>query len=327
MAQTEKPLSPVYLFNGEDILKQETLLKRLTQRIEELGDISFNSVTFQAATVKAPDELLDACYTLPFNSPVRMVTVKDVDKLAKPVLDALAVYVQDPSESTILVLIAQKLAATTKLFKALKQSDPKAIVDCSPKKRSELPTLVRSMAVSHGVTVSADAAAQLIDRVGTSTVSLNNELQKLASYVLATGRDTVSRQDVIAVVARVAEVKPWDLADALTARESILSLKLVSRMSGQTPISLLSICVARLRDILSIKALKRRGVTDIAAYLGQPEWRLRNQIKSSSGFSRQELIMFLADAADLEKQMKSGGEADMLFEKWLISVCDGDFGS
>lgn len=327
MTQTERALLPVYLFNGEDILKQETLLRRLTKRIEESGDISFNSVTFQAAAVKTPDELLDACYTLPFNSPVRMVTVKDVDKLAKPVLDELVDYVQDPCDSTILVLIAQKLAANTRLFKALKQSDPKAIVDCSPKKRSELPTLVRSMAISHGVTISTDAAAQLIDRLGTSTVSLNNELQKLATYVQAAGRDTVSRQDIAAVVARVAEVKPWDLADALTSREAIQSLTLVSRMPDQTPMSLLGICVTRLRDILSIKALKRRGVTDIAGYLGQPEWRLRNQIKASSSFSRPELVGFLAAAAELEKQMKSGGDADMLFEKWLISVCDGSFGS
>lgn len=321
MSNKEKPLLPIYLFNGEDQLKREILLKRLMARIGSITDIDMNSVSFSAAEIKNADSLLDACFTLPFGAEVRLVTVKDADKLAQPVLDALVDYVGKPCETTVLVLLAEKLKATTRFFKAMKKHYPSAIVDCSPKKRSELPALVRSMAVAQGVTISTDAATLLIERAGTSTIALNTELQKLASYVKASRRETISRQDVIAVVARVAEIKPWDLADALTTRDIALSLQLIARMPDQSATSLLSICVSRIRELLSIKALSRRDVSSVAAELGQPDWRLRTQIKAAPTFSRKMLIDSLAQAAEVDRQMKSGGDANLLLEQWLIGFC------
>lgn len=317
----EKPLLPIYLFNGEDQLKRETLLKRLISRIGSVTDIEMNSITIPAVDVKTADFLFDACYTLPFGSEVRLVTVKEADKLTQSVMDALADYVVKPCETTVLVLLADKLKATTRFFKALKKQYPTAIVDCSPKKRNELPALVRSMAVAQGVTISTEAAALLIERAGTSTIALNTELQKLASYVKASKRETISRQDVVSIVARVAEVKPWDLADALTTRDLAGSLQLIARMPEQSATSLLSICVSRIRELLSIKALQKREVDSIAAELGQPDWRVRTQIKAASTFSRKMLIDSLAQAADADKQMKSGRDASLVLEQWLIGFC------
>ena len=51
MATSNKnSLLPVYLVIGEDELKRETVIRRLHARLEKMGDLSFNSETFSAAT-------------------------------------------------------------------------------------------------------------------------------------------------------------------------------------------------------------------------------------------------------------------------------------
>ena len=42
-------LLSAYLVNGEDELKRETVLKRLRARMDKLGDMDFNSDTFDGA--------------------------------------------------------------------------------------------------------------------------------------------------------------------------------------------------------------------------------------------------------------------------------------
>ncbi|MDR3052765.1 MAG: DNA polymerase III subunit delta [Coriobacteriales bacterium] len=319
-ASGDKTLLPVYLLNGDDGLKQETLLARLIKRIDGEGNGSLDSQTFVGAALKDPTVLLDACYTLPFIAAVRLVVIKDADKLVKTVQEALVSYLEKPSETTVLVLIATKLASNTRLFKAIKGVDAKTVIDCSSKKRYELPALVKTMALTHKLQLSTDVAAYLIERVGTSTVALNNELIKLASYLAALDRDSATKKDVQTVVARTAEVKPWDLADAFTKGDLGLTLKLRARMPEQSPHGLLALCVTRLRELLAYKALLSRGENP-AQRMGRPDWQLKSHEQGAQRFESEQLRALLRDAAELEQQMKSGGNPDLLFESWLIKVC------
>jgi DNA polymerase-3 subunit delta len=321
MTTQEKPLLPVYLFNGDDEFKRESLLKRLLKRIEGMADLSFNSQTFQGSSLRAPEELIAACDTPPFAAPVRLVVVQDAEKMGKATQEALTAYLEHPNETTVLVLTTQKLAANTRLFKAIKKVDPKAVIDCASLKRSELPALVRNMALAHKVTISPDAAPTLIELVGTSTVNLNTELSKLASYVIALGRDTISRGDVKMVVTRTAETRPWDLVNALTQRDALLCLKLMARMPTESPHALLALCVMRIRDLITVKALIGRGENNIAAALKKQDWQVRDLRQGAGLFKREELLALLRQAAGLEQQMKSGGNPDLLFESWLLKAC------
>ena len=83
-----KPLLPAYLVTGADELKRETTVRRLHQRISQLGDLSFNydHFTHENATGTA---IVTACNTLPFASEARLVQVDDADKLKKTDSEAI----------------------------------------------------------------------------------------------------------------------------------------------------------------------------------------------------------------------------------------------
>jgi DNA polymerase-3 subunit delta len=320
MTKTITPLSTLYLFNGDDNLKQETLLERLKKRIAAEGDLTMNSQVFTPKGITGVDYLLNALNTVPFGSPVRLVVIKEADTLSKALQEALVTYAQQPCDTTVLVLIAKKLPTSSRLYKAVVRHSAQSVIDCHSKKRSELPGLVRNMARSEGIDITSTAINALIGRVGTATVTLNAEIGKLAAIARATGQSRIGDDDVVRNVARIVEPKPWDLTNALALRDTALCLRLVGRMRGYTAVGLLIQCVAKLREILTAATLRRRGLA-IASSMKKQEWQLREVIRAIDLYRVDELEALLERAPTIEMQMKSGADADQLLKLWIIDAC------
>ena len=317
-AQKTDTLLPVYLVVGEDELKRRTVLDRLRKRLERRGDIAFNSDEFDGA-VATGEAVVAACNTVPFASDVRLVQVDAADKLKKADADALIDYLGDPSPTTVLALVATKLAKNTRLYKAVAKHGKSAVIDCSPIKRSELPRTVRSMAVTHGFTMTDGAARALVAQVGESTVALDNELKKIA--VAHRGNDPVSEHEVLEMVARTAEVKPWEFVDAFSARNAPKALWCLGRMESVSPHALLAMCTTRLRELITARALVDRGTPHaLASVLKVPDWRVKNHVTWARGFTSAELRAALKGAALAERAMKSGANADERFLLWALEV-------
>lgn len=310
-------LLPVYLIAGEDELKRETVMKRLHARLSKMGDLSFNSETFSGLSCSG-EEVVTAANTLPFASSVRLVEVHDVDKLKKADSEILISYLKQPSETTVLALEGQKVAKNTRLYKAVAAFGKKAVIDCAPFARKDLGNAVRSMAVGHGITLTQGAAATLIDLVGTNTVALDAELKKLA--LSHRGTDPVNENEVLSLVSRTAEIKPWEFVDAFAGRNGKRCIYLMNRMDV-SPFALLSMCTTRIRELITVKALAERGQQAAAAkVLKMPDWRLKNHRTWARGFTMSELIGALRSARDAEQDMKSGADQEQTFVFWFLGV-------
>lgn len=313
------PLLPVYLISGEDELKRETVLARLHARLEKMGDLSFNSETFSGATATG-EEILTAANTLPFASSVRLVEVHDVDKLKKADSELVIEYLKQPCETTVLALVGQKVAKNTRLYKAVAAYGKTAIIDCAPFARRDMNKVVRSMAVGHGITFTEGAASALLDLVGTNTVALDGEIKKLS--LSHRGTDPVNENEVLSMVSRTVEIKPWELVDAFSGRNAQRCLYLMNRMNSVSSFGLLSMCVNRIRELISVKALTARGQGAlIAKTLKVPDWRVKNLRLWAKGYSTHELVEALRSARDTEQRMKSGTDKDEAFVMWLLNVC------
>ncbi|MEG0071608.1 MAG: DNA polymerase III subunit delta [Raoultibacter sp.] len=320
MANTTKKdvLLPVYLVSGEDELKREAVIRRLKKRLSALGDLAFNSEQFNGESATGVD-IRSACNTIPFASEKRLVQVDAADKLKKADSEALVEYLKNPAHTTVLALIAPKLAKNTRLYKAVVAFGKTAVIDCTPLKRYELPRAVRSMAVSHGITMTEGAATSLIDQVGENTIALDNELKKIA--LSHRGGDAVSQHEVLALVARTAEVKPWEFVDAFSARNPKKCLWCLSRMESVSPHALLASCITRLRELITARALYERGAqSSLATTLKMPDWRVKNHITWARGYTAAELRHALKEARDAEWSMKTGGVPEEVFLEWVVRV-------
>ncbi len=318
-ANNKAPLLPAYLVVGEDELKRETVLKRLDARLSTMGDLSFNFDRFQGEDVTG-EEIVNAANTLPFASEVRLVRVDNVERLKKADSEILVSYLEQPCSTTVLLLVANKLAKNTRLYKAIAAVGKSSVIDCAPLARRDLGKTVMGMAQGHGVQLTPGAANALIDLVGTNTVALDSEVRKLA--LSHRGSDAINENEVFSLVARTAEVKPWEFVDSFAGRNLERCLVLLRKMNGSTSsYALLSFCVTRIRELITAKALAKRGDSrQLASLLKVPDWRVKNHNSWARNFTMNELINALSSACNAEQLMKSGGEPDTVFLDWLVAT-------
>jgi DNA polymerase-3 subunit delta len=318
-------LGAVYLFNGDDELKRNTLLKRLADRVAATGDLMMNMATLSADTIKDPDLLLDALTTLPFAGQYRLVVLEKADKMSKEASDVLVDYLKNPVETTVLAVLADGLKSSTKLYKAIRTYDQRSIIDTSSIKTSELPNWLKNLANDYRMSLDYQAAEALVSRVGTSNLALNNELKRLAAWAQANDKHHLTVIDIIEQVPALVEPKGWELADALCERNASAVLKIYSEMYSTSATSIFLQCITRLREVLTIIALKQRGMVStrqIAEELRRPEWQLRSQMAASNRFFESELREIIKTAAATERALKSGQDPDHVLTLWLLKVCN-----
>ncbi len=310
---------PVYLANGEDLLKREHVAHRLEERIAALGDLSFNAETFDGETAQG-DEIVAACNTLPFMSPVRLVSVKNADKLRKEDAESLVAYISNPAPDTVLALYANALARNTRLYKAVSKVGAKAIIDCKPVSRKDFPALVLKMAKSYGITMRADAANELLALVGEDTVRIDAELRKL-SLSHDDGAPALTAAELAQFVGRTNEPRPWDLLDAFSERDAAKCARILPKMASSSPYGLLAASINRVRELIIVRALMNRGQTgDIGQYLKVPQWKHRKYFGYARNYKSEELREALASARDAERAMKSGSDPAATFRMWLFTT-------
>ena len=320
-------LLAVYLFNGDDELKRDTLLKRLADRIAVSGNLLLDQATISSEQVKDPDLLLDSLTTSPLGGSYRLVVLTNAEKLNKNLSETLISYLKNPTETTVLVLLANRLASNTRLYKAIVGYNKRSLIDVSSVKRSELPNWLRDLANDYRLSLDYQAAQALIDRIGTSITALNNELRRLAAWAQAVGKSQLTVVDIVAQVPALVEPKPWELADAICERQAATALQIYSEMYSASDTSIFLHCLERLREVLKIVALRQRGIksnNQIASEIGRPEWQIRGSIQAANRFSETELREVIKDAHNVEAALKSGSDGEQILMLWLLRVCTGN---
>lgn len=228
-------------------------------------------------------------------------------------------YLASPADTTVLLLEAEKLAKSTRLYKAVAKLGKQAVIDCSLPKAYELPQQVAAMAERYGLRMAKGSAEKLIELTGTDTVHLDAQLQKLS---LERGQGTVLQPaDLEASVARTAQAKPWDFTDAFARRDAAACMRLLGRLGDSPSFALITMCCNRIRELMAAQSIAaRRDGTTLAQALGVPDWRVKNHAAWARNFTPLELQRALSSARDAEMRMKSSSNAEEVFQDWVLGV-------
>lgn len=311
-------LLPAYLLVGPDEVKRDAAIDRLVSRLEASGMATFNLDDRDMTKPQEPDEIIASLCTFPMGSDFRLVILRSCDHLVKAMSDTLVSYLAAPSPDTVCLIVADALARNTRLYKAVAKIDAKAVIDCSAKKRWELPAYVQGMARRHGVSISSAAAEELVARAGESTRMLDTQLKKLAAM---TGSSSIELADVERYVVRTAEIKPWDFLDAVSARDVARALELYRLLPPKSEVRLLSLLLTRVRELIVAKALDERGqARELASTLGVKDWQVKNHVRWSRLFSTDELVDALRSAVETECALKGSRDSEIAFTTWFVSI-------
>ncbi|QOY61452.1 DNA polymerase III subunit delta [Thermophilibacter immobilis] len=311
-------LLPAYLAVGPDELKRRQVAARLRARVDE----AFSAFDIEELTASAnldPDAVVSSLNTLPMGGSLRVVVIEGAERLPKAVSEALVAYLADPNPRCTLALLATTLAKTTRLYKAVAKMGPKAVISCAAKRGRDLPPYVQKLACSHGVSIDADAARELVARAGESTTMLDTQIRSLAA--LLGGSGAITRAFVEEHVARVAEVKPWEFLDRVSERDVGHSLALYHLLDGSA-LGLLSLVTTRLTELVCARSLAARGQPNLlAGELKKADWQVRNHVRWTRGFSDGELEGLLGACADAERALKSGADSNAVMVPLVALIC------
>jgi DNA polymerase-3 subunit delta len=320
------PLKPLYLILSDQAYLRDQPLSILKARLEaEEGNLDFNFETFDGTTAEA-DDIIAAANTLPFAALHRLVIVQAVDKMKTDALKDLATYAQNPNPTTILVLVGEKLAKNTVLYKAVAANGN--VMNRKTPKKNELPPIVLGMFGEAGLQTDQTTATALINVVGNDLEALRSAIQQVKTYAKEGAR--ITRADVAAVVGDSAEVTVWEFSAALSDRKPQEALRVFRKVlnQGESMFFAISLAQRTVRDLMTARALIDRGqgnTAAVAAAIGKPDWLAGKLLRQAQRYQASELREALQGIAHVEDTLKTSQPqlGQLALERWILTTCAG----
>jgi DNA polymerase III subunit delta len=302
-------LKPAYLVSGDDDAKIDAWRARVRRRAEEERGPGGIEV-FDAASSE-PAEVAASLAALTFDPGTRYVLVDDAGAWKAAQLAPLEAMLADMPPDTVLVVIARG-KPLKQLCGAIEKAGGELREYAAPKPW-ELPKWTAERGRELGLQLDKEAAKQLIALVGRSQQRLSRELEKLALAIHP--RTNVSLSDVEELAARDTSPEAYDLADALVAGDLPATLALAERLEsyGERPGRLVWPVVRRLREVHRAATLLDSGMPDakVSEALRAPPWLAKKTVARAKKADRAALERAICVFADLEVEMRGGGDAQL----------------
>jgi DNA polymerase-3 subunit delta len=219
LKELEKGLpGPVYYIWSEESIFLEAPLSKCVETVIDSDNLDFNYDVFYPSS--EPQDILDAAFTLPFMAQRRLVVIKDFHQFKSPAVKALAPYLNDPSESTCMLILSQKAPKKALKFKWK--------VFSLNIREGEVPAWLKQAAARKNVKLTNDAVENLIEFVGYDIGLLMMEIEKLA----LSGSGTITGKDILASTSMMREYTPFDLLDSLISGRKNRSFRILKTIFG-----------------------------------------------------------------------------------------------
>jgi DNA polymerase-3 subunit delta len=271
MTTSTTEVLPVYLVRASDPALRNEALQALLHDLVGDGDAGLMVEDFDYNEDVDPGAIVDAARTPPFLTERRIVVARDVTNHSSDALAAIIQYLEDPSPTTSLVLVAAVGESGPKGPKALTDAVKKIghVVDASiPGGKGRSIWLQEHL---KGAAVRLDGAAtSLIDKhLGEDLGRLQNLLAALAA---AYGHGSkVGIDEVEPFLGEAGSVPPWELTDAIDSGDisrALLALHRMMRAGERHPLQILSTLHAHFGNMLKLDGRNLRDEAEAAAVLG-----------------------------------------------------------
>ena len=272
----------------------------------------FNETICYGADVTA-ETVITAARRFPMMADRQLVVVKEAQQMKS--LEELAVYCQQPLESTVLVILMHGASADKRraLYKSVLKTG--VIVDSPALRDYEMPQWIAAYYEGRGLKIHPEAAQLLAESSGTDLGKIAVETDKLLKN-LPEGVKEVTVEDIEKNVGVSRQFSVFELTKCLSYRQVAQALK-ISAHIGQTPRFALPMVVAPLfthfSRILKYHALMptRPSPSDAAKVLGLNPYFLKEYDAALRNYSLPQAMKAVSLLAEYDYKGKGGdaGEA------------------
>jgi DNA polymerase-3 subunit delta len=310
VAEFYEKLNPDKLASVYILVSQEPLLlDRAQEAIRDAAvppDLRGFNVDQLSGKGGSADQISNIAQTLPMMAKRRLVVVRGLEALPADELSKLAVYLDEPNPSTVLMGVCAKVDKRLKFFQKAKKL--KMLHELTAPKR--VGPWIRNEAERLEVNIAGAAADRLADVVGSDLARLGLSLQQLALYA---GDRQVVVDDVDDLIADTRERSVFELTGAIANRDHAGALQAVNGLfeQRQSSIGVVMMLARHMRQVGLCQAgmEERLSGSDLARRVGVPPFvldKLRTQAGQISVRSVAESMRLLGHA---DQALKGYGQS------------------
>ena len=215
---------PVYLLMGDEPYYVDMVCDAIVEHCLDESEKDFNQTVCYGADVNA-DSVITAARRYPMFAERQLVVLKEAQMMKS--LEELAIYCQNPLESTVLVIAMHGASADKRksLYKTVSKIG--VVVDSQALKDYEMPRWISMFFEKKGLKIAPDAAALLAEHAGTDLNKIAIETEKMMKN-LPEGTTSVNVSDIEKNVGISKQFSIFELTKELSMKNAPKALRIAS---------------------------------------------------------------------------------------------------
>ncbi len=317
--------SSCYLVTGEESFLVQKLLRRFLEKAIDPETLDFNLHRFQGESL-VPDAVISIANTFPVFSSRRMLIIQNADQIKDEGGDFLA-YLNNSSETTVLVFVAEKPDMRKKLFATLKKRA--TLVTCPRLYEREIPAWIAGEAKQKGLHLSQEAIWFLKEHLGSDLSALQREIEKIWLYVAE--ETSVSEEEVSgALVQRVVgggrSHSIFELTNAVGDKNITKAIRLLNHLlsEGAHPLYILTMLTRQWRQFAVARETLDSGEPEssVSKKVPMPPGLFRRFLQQLHLWQSGEIRQAFERSLSADSQLKGGSlSPGFVLEGLLLDLC------
>jgi DNA polymerase-3 subunit delta len=291
-----REFAPIYLLFGAETYLRDLATKAITDLVLKDSSLREFNETEYSLNDSPVSHALASAEQLPMISSRRVVKISNVivsatvtkDNLREDDEEILVSYLNRPSETSVVIFIADELDKRRKISKLLLEKS--VAVEFPALEDTELISWAKNKLKEIKANADERALRHLVGLVGNNVRRLSGEIDKLA--VAALPDNLITFDLVESLVPNSRELSNFELTDYLLSKNKSRALQILKKIldDGAEPLMLLGLIASNFRRLLMSKELMRQGVErrEVARIMRLP-------------YGKQEDFLATARRADTEK--------------------------
>lgn len=317
-----KQFHPVYFLMGEEAYYIDAISDYIESSILSEEEKGFNQMVLYGRDVTI-DDIISQAKRYPMMAERQVVIVKEAQDLTRTI-ENLAVYVENPQPTTILVLCYKykKLDARKRLAKLIKKHG--VLFEGKKLYENQIPNWIKQTLASKGYTITPKAAQMLTEFLGTDLGKINNELKKL-QLILPQGAQ-VSPEVVEENIGISKDFNNFELQNAIGSKDIKKAFAIIQYF-GQNPknnpiVMTVALLYGFFVKLLKYHALSNKG--NASKSLGVNPFFIKDYEVAARNYPMKKVSAIISSIREIDMKSKGVGAANMtqsdLLKELLVKI-------
>ena len=302
----QQEYKPIYLLMGEEAYYIDRISEFIADSVLTKDEQDFNQTIIYCTRETAVADVVNYARRYPMMAKYQVVIVKEAQNLLK--IDELAIYAQNPMQTTILVICYKngKLDGRKKLVAAVEKVG--IVYESQKLKEGMLPQFIADYLQRKQVSIEERACQMLAESVGSNLNRLAGELDKLV-LALPTGQTRINADIVERNIGISKEFNVWELRTAIANKNVAKANRILYQMErnpkANSPVMTVSTLFNFFALVMQAFYSPDRSEQGLVQYLDfKSAWQLREYTMAMRNYSALKTMQIIGKLRETDARLK-----------------------